>query len=160
MTRDCKHGQLARACERCADEREIAELRALVQHQASELFELRKLRDRLIDLSRWKSTHAPRLAALEGLLHTAQAEAHAGREAVATLASEREANARLTDEVERLRTALDNALLILHAPVARSPWMAWRLEESTAHLGSWRPVAACSLPVVVPAQAPDDRPHD
>lgn len=44
MPRDCKHGQQARACERCADEREIAELRALVQHQASELFELRKLR--------------------------------------------------------------------------------------------------------------------
>jgi len=26
--RDCQHGQLARACERCADAREIAELRA------------------------------------------------------------------------------------------------------------------------------------
>lgn len=28
--RDCKHGQLARACDRCADEDEIAELRAEV----------------------------------------------------------------------------------------------------------------------------------
>lgn len=26
--RDCQHGQLARACDRCADAREIAELRA------------------------------------------------------------------------------------------------------------------------------------
>lgn len=26
--RDCEHGQLARACDRCADAREIAELRA------------------------------------------------------------------------------------------------------------------------------------
>ena len=59
--------------------------------------------DCVAELRRWKSTHAPRLAALEGLLHAAQHEAWAGREAVATLASERAANALLTDEVERLR---------------------------------------------------------
>ena len=60
----------------------------------------------LLDLKRWKSTHAPRLAVLEGLLHAAQHEAHAGREAVATLASERAANALLTAEVEHLRAEL------------------------------------------------------
>lgn len=37
-TRDCKHGQLARSCDRCEDAREIAELRA-------ELAEWHKLRD-------------------------------------------------------------------------------------------------------------------
>jgi len=57
-------------------------------------------RDEAEQLRRWKSTHAPRLEALEGLLRTAQAEAHAGREAVATLASERAANSALTAEVE------------------------------------------------------------
>lgn len=31
MNRDCKHGQLARSCDRCADEREIADLRREVQ---------------------------------------------------------------------------------------------------------------------------------
>ena len=55
------------------------------------------------ELLRWKSTHAPRIEALEGLLHAAQREAHAGREAIATLASERAANALLTEEVDRLR---------------------------------------------------------
>lgn len=54
-------------------------------------------------LKRWKSTHAPRIDALEGLLHAAQINAHAGREAIARLASEREANALLTSEVEALR---------------------------------------------------------
>jgi chromosome segregation ATPase len=54
-------------------------------------------------LKRWRSTNAPRLEALEGLLHTAQHELHGAREAVATLASEREANAILTAEVEALR---------------------------------------------------------
>lgn len=53
-------------------------------------------------LTRWKSTNAPRLEALEGLLATAQKEASAGKEAAASLASEREANAILTAEVERL----------------------------------------------------------
>lgn len=55
------------------------------------------------ELRRWKSTNAPRLDALQGLLTAAQHEAHAGREAVASLASEREANALLTAEVEALR---------------------------------------------------------
>lgn len=54
-------------------------------------------------LKRWQSTHAPRIEALEGLLHAAQIEAHAGREAIATLSSEREANALLTSEIEALR---------------------------------------------------------
>ena len=68
----------------------------------------------LVELRRWKSTHAPRLEALEGLLRTAQHEASAGREAVATLNSERAANARLTAELEeaqRQRDLLQAALL-------------------------------------------------
>ena len=64
---------------------------------------LAEWREREKELMRWKSTHAPRLKALEGLWHAAQREADASREAVATLASERAANALLTDEVERLR---------------------------------------------------------
>lgn len=52
-------------------------------------------------LRRWKSTNAPRIEALEGLLSAARMEAAAGREAIATLASERAANALLTDEIER-----------------------------------------------------------
>ena len=59
------------------------------------------------ELMRWKSTHAPRLKALEGLWHAAQREANASREAVATLASERAANALLTDEVERLHGQME-----------------------------------------------------
>lgn len=54
-------------------------------------------------LRRWKSTNAPRLEALRGLLDAAQIEAEKGREARATLESERAANALLTDELERLR---------------------------------------------------------
>ena len=54
-------------------------------------------------LSRWKSTNAPRIESLEGLLAHAQEEAAAGKEAVTSLASEREANAILTAEVERLK---------------------------------------------------------
>ena len=64
---------------------------------------LAEWREREKELMRWKSTHAPRLKALECLWHAAQREANASREAVATLASERAANALLTDEVERLR---------------------------------------------------------
>ena len=62
--------------------------------------------DCVAELRRWQSTHAPRLDALQGLLATAQMEAHAGREAVATVASERAANDRLTNEIERLRALL------------------------------------------------------
>jgi hypothetical protein len=67
---------------------------------------VREMREEINQLKRWKSTNAPRLEALQGLLHHEQAEAHKGREAIATLASERAANALLTDEVERLRAAL------------------------------------------------------
>ncbi len=64
----------------------------------------------LVELRRWRSTNAPRLEALQGLLNTAQSEAAAGREAITSLASERAANALLTDEVERLREALADAM--------------------------------------------------
>lgn len=68
----------------------------------------------LVELRRWKGAHAPRMEALEGLLRTAQLEAAAGREAVATLASERAANSRLTEELEeaqKQRNLLHAALL-------------------------------------------------
>ena len=65
-------------------------------------------------LRRWKSTNAPRLEALQGLLTAAQSEAHAGREAITSLASERAANAMLTDEVERLRRVADAARVYYH----------------------------------------------
>ena len=55
------------------------------------------------ELMRWKSTHAPRLKALEGLWHAAQREATASRGAGAAGAGERAANALLPDEVERRR---------------------------------------------------------
>ena len=67
---------------------------------------LRLLHAEIADLRRWRSTAAPRLEALQGLLTAAQFEAHAGREAVLTLVSERAANALLTDEIERLRAEL------------------------------------------------------
>jgi hypothetical protein len=51
-------------------------------------------------LNRWRSTHAPRIDALEGLLRAAQHQAHAGREAIVSLTSERAANAALTAECE------------------------------------------------------------
>lgn len=73
----------------------------------------RCVRDEVASLRRWKSTNAPRLEALEGLLRAAQADAKAGREAIATLASERAANATLTDEVDRLNAErLDLALIV------------------------------------------------
>jgi chromosome segregation ATPase len=59
--------------------------------------------DEIDRLRRWKSTHAPRLEALEGLLKHEQLEAAKGAEAVASLDSEREANAILSDELDRLR---------------------------------------------------------
>lgn len=65
--------------------------------------------DCVAELRRWKSTHAPRLEALEGMLKDAQLEAHAGREAIATLASERAANALLTERVQMLEFAEEGA---------------------------------------------------
>lgn len=62
--------------------------------------------ERLRALARWKSTNAPRLEALEGLLRAARQEAAKGAEAVSTLESERAVNAVLTQEVERLRAEL------------------------------------------------------
>ena len=60
-------------------------------------------------LRRWKSTHAPRIEALEGLLRDAQIAAAKGAEAMASLDSERAANARLTDELEAAGREIDTA---------------------------------------------------
>jgi hypothetical protein len=86
--------------------------------------------DCVAELRRWKSTHAPRLAALEGLYEKAQADAEAGREAVATLASERAANAVLTNEVERLRTALQALVNALDSGHSLTIIDAWTGAES------------------------------
>ncbi len=94
-------------------------------------------------LLRWKSTNAPRLEALQGLLEHAQLEAAKGVEAIASLESERAANAILTDEVaalraelERLRTYLDTAqrrAIALGAEVAQL-----RADIHSCHAGCTR----------------------
>jgi hypothetical protein len=58
---------------------------------------------------RWKSIHGPRLAAIEALYRDRQLDEAAGREAAATLWSERQANAILTAEVARLEAERDAA---------------------------------------------------
>jgi hypothetical protein len=68
--------------------------------------------DELMAQKRGRSIHAPRLEALQGLLAAAQLEAHAGREAVASLASERKANEALTNEIERLMRRSKRALSV------------------------------------------------
>jgi predicted nuclease with TOPRIM domain len=55
------------------------------------------------ELSRWKSTNALRIEALEGLKNHYHELAERGAEAIKTLSSEREANAILTAEVDALR---------------------------------------------------------
>jgi antitoxin component HigA of HigAB toxin-antitoxin module len=81
----------------------------------------------LADLRRWKSTHAPRIEALQGLLETAQREAAAGTEARSTLSSEREANTILTAEIELLRARIAE------------------LEAAQPCCGSW---SSCTVPCV------------
>ena len=70
------------------------------EHDAVDVSKIIEERD---TLARWKSTNAPRIHALEGLLEHARKEAANGKEAIASLASEREANAILTSENERLK---------------------------------------------------------
>jgi hypothetical protein len=86
----------------------------------------------LDSLRRWKSTNYPRLEALKGLLRTAQQEAQGAREAIATLASERAANALLTAELEAaqkqrdiLQAALLKAMQVLAAvdPKGCAAWL-------------------------------------
>ena len=107
------------------------------QHDADSA-ELRSLCAERDELRRWKSTYAPRLAALEGSLQHAQREAAQGMEARSALASEREANAILTDELEAQQAqapidpdgaesragfrAFDEAQMARWA----TPWQVWR----------------------------------
>lgn len=101
--------------------------------------EIERLTAEKLELLRWKGTHAPRLVAVEGLLREAQHEAAARREAIANLASldsERQANAMLTAEVERL-TAERDALRAVLAEADRlaghdDSMTEWR--ERCAHL--------------------------
>lgn len=65
--------------------------------------------DKLEELLRWKGIYGPRLHILEQMYRERQLDAGAGREAAATLDSERKANALLTEEVERLTAVLKNA---------------------------------------------------
>ena len=106
---------------------------AMLREQAAEITRLR----------RWKSTHAPRLAALEALHKTAQADAEAGREAAATLASERAANALLTDEVERLRADLATSMeTVAKAQALQAEMLNERaaLSAQPAAVPRWRPI--------------------
>lgn len=93
---------------------------------AAQAAEIARLQGERTELARWKSTHAPRLEALEGLLHAAQHEAHAGREAIATLASERAANAMLTNEADARRVAAERwCHCVAHGFPFRGPqWIA------------------------------------
>ena len=95
--------ELAAARAEAATERALS-FRDQVAQLETERDSLRAERD---DLARWKSTHAPRIEALQGLKDHAQAEAAKGAEALASLASEREANAILTAEVEALRAEVE-----------------------------------------------------
>ena len=80
---------------------------------------------------RWKSIHGPRLAAIEALYRDRQLDEGAGREAAATLWSERQANAILTAEVARLeaerdaarREAMEECVRMLDAEHERSKHM-------------------------------------
>lgn len=45
--RDCEHGQLGRACDRCADAREIAQLRAALERKSAALQRVWRERDEL-----------------------------------------------------------------------------------------------------------------
>lgn len=101
--------------------------------------EVKHLRAEVEALRRWKSTHAPRIDALEGLLRHAQAEAALGVEARATLASERAANATLTNEVEALRAEIgtlqsarevqDAALICMRNDFRELAWERDRLQR-------------------------------
>jgi hypothetical protein len=90
-----------------AHDKEMQEYHEFFAATATDIAE----RDDMIDalraeveaLRRWKSTHAPRIEALQGLKDHAQQEAALGVEARTTLESERAANALLTDELEELR---------------------------------------------------------
>jgi hypothetical protein len=87
------------------------------------------MRGEIAELRRWKSTHAPRIETLEGLLRHEQLEAHAGREAIATLASERAANAVLTDELDQARAVIEQARAALAEELA-----AWELDPPLHHV--------------------------
>ena len=103
-----------------SDDLTLSELRAGI---ALQLREIEGLRAEVRDLKRWKSTMAPRIESLEGLLSFARAEAEAGREAIATLEGEREANAHLTKETERLRAEVTRLESCLHYDQHRSGWI-------------------------------------
>lgn len=91
-----------------------SQINALIVEVRALLKTLEKVEAERDALLRWKSTHAPRIEALEGLLQHEQIEAAKGKEAIATLASEREANAILTAEVEALRTEIERMSGITH----------------------------------------------
>jgi hypothetical protein len=77
---------------------------------------------------RWKSIHGPRLAAIEALYRDRQLDEAAGREAAATLWSERQANAILTAEVARLEAERDAARVAFYESAA------WKYDQGTLTL--------------------------
>jgi chromosome segregation ATPase len=94
--------------------------------------EIDELRARVEELARWRSTQAPRIEALEGLKNHYQELADRGVEANKTLASEREANAILTAEVDALRARVAE----LEKDASRYRWLrdiqkCWDFADST-----------------------------
>jgi hypothetical protein len=108
------------------------EAQAFASHYADEVIELRATIARLeaerSEAVRWKSIHGPRLAAIEALYRDRQLDEAAGREAAATLWSERQANAILTAEVARLEAERDAARMAFYES------SAWKYDQGTLTL--------------------------
>lgn len=113
----------------------------------------RELAAKNAELLRWKSTHAPRITALEGLWRDAQSRLSRADEAIASLASERAANALLTDEAEKLRSAVHEADNLMGHDDAFTEWRErwahlWPTPQPAAHPSN--PPTAASDPAAAP----------
>ena len=73
----------------------------LIRTEAADM--LLQQAEQIEQLGRWKSTNAPRIEALEGLLAITQRQVSTSRESAQMLESERQANAILTTENESLK---------------------------------------------------------
>ena len=89
-------------------------------------------------LARWKSTHAPRIEALQGLLGASQIEAGIGAEAMATLLSERKANSILTDELDALRAERDATVREARTLRNQCVLLDEKLDAAVADAERWR----------------------
>lgn len=127
--------------------------------------EAERLRRERDELRRWKSTNAPRLDALEGLLRAAQSGAAAGREAIASLSSERAANAILTSEGELLAARLaeieaqEPAMYVLRSTKDRpAPWAVRHPRYLDVGTGDLVRLGLDHLDPLYASPAPPDKP--